>query len=73
MTASVLGFRLLGREGNLFFRADGSLVSPTDVDAALTEVAGDDVKEGIDIIVGAAQPQSSAPKPAAAPPGPRMF
>jgi phenylacetate-CoA ligase len=31
------GFRLLGREGNLFFRADGSLVSPTDVDAALPE------------------------------------
>jgi phenylacetate-CoA ligase len=29
------GFRLLGREGNLFFRADGSLVSPADVDAAL--------------------------------------
>jgi phenylacetate-CoA ligase len=29
------GFRLLGREGNLFFRADGSLVSPTDMDAAL--------------------------------------
>ncbi len=29
------GFRLLGREGNLFFRADGSLVSPTDVDVAL--------------------------------------
>jgi phenylacetate-CoA ligase len=29
------GFRLLGREGNLFFRADGSLVSPTDIDAAL--------------------------------------
>jgi phenylacetate-CoA ligase len=29
------GFRLLGREGNLFFRGDGSLVSPTDVDAAL--------------------------------------
>lgn len=29
------GFRLLGREGNLFFRPDGSLVSPTDVDAAL--------------------------------------
>lgn len=29
------GFRLLGREGNLFFRADGSLVSSTDVDAAL--------------------------------------
>jgi phenylacetate-CoA ligase len=31
------GFRLLGREGNLYFRADGSLVSPTDVDAALPE------------------------------------
>jgi phenylacetate-CoA ligase len=31
------GFRLLGREGNLHFRADGSLVSPTDVDAALPE------------------------------------
>ena len=30
------GFRLLGREGNLFFRGDGSLVSPTDVDAALS-------------------------------------
>jgi phenylacetate-CoA ligase len=29
------GFRLLGREGNLYFRADGSLVSPTDIDAAL--------------------------------------
>lgn len=29
------GFRLLGREGNLYFRADGSLVSPTDVDAVL--------------------------------------
>jgi phenylacetate-CoA ligase len=29
------GFRLLGRESNLFFRADGSLVSATDVDAAL--------------------------------------
>ncbi|MCI0433436.1 MAG: CoF synthetase, partial [Gemmatimonadetes bacterium] len=29
------GFRLLGREGNLFFRADGSVVSPADVDAAL--------------------------------------
>jgi len=25
----------LGREGNLFFRGDGSLVSPTEVDAAL--------------------------------------
>jgi phenylacetate-CoA ligase len=33
------GFRLLGREGNLFFRADGSLVSPTDIDAALPESA----------------------------------
>ena len=29
------GFRLLGREGNLFFRADGSLVSPTEIDATL--------------------------------------
>ena len=29
------GFRLLGRESNLYFRADGSLVSPTDVDAGL--------------------------------------
>jgi len=29
------GFRLLGREGNLYFRADGSLVSPTDIDAVL--------------------------------------
>jgi len=29
------GFRLLGREGNLFFRADGSLVSPADIDAVL--------------------------------------
>lgn len=29
------GFRLLGREGNLYFRPDSSLVSPTDVDAAL--------------------------------------
>lgn len=29
------GFRLLGREANLYFRADGSLVSPADVDAAL--------------------------------------
>jgi len=26
------GFRLLGREGGLYFRADGSLVSPTDID-----------------------------------------
>jgi phenylacetate-CoA ligase len=31
------GFRLLGREGNLYFRPDGSLVSPTDIDAALPE------------------------------------
>ena len=31
------GFRLLGREGNLFFRPDGSLVSPTDIDAALPD------------------------------------
>ena len=29
------GFRLLGREGNLYFRADGSLLSPTDIDAAM--------------------------------------
>lgn len=29
------GYRLLGREGNLHFRADGSLLSPTDIDAAL--------------------------------------
>ncbi|MSU65427.1 MAG: CoF synthetase [Opitutus sp.] len=29
------GFRLLGREGGLYFRRDGSLVSPTDIDAAL--------------------------------------
>ncbi len=29
------GFRLLGREGNLHFRRDGSIVSPTDIDAAL--------------------------------------
>jgi phenylacetate-CoA ligase len=29
------GFRLLGRESNLYFRADGALVSPTDIDAAL--------------------------------------
>jgi len=31
------GFRLLGREGNLHFRPDGSLVSPSDVDAALPD------------------------------------
>jgi phenylacetate-CoA ligase len=29
------GFRILGREGGLYFRPDGSLVSPTEVDAAL--------------------------------------
>lgn len=29
------GYRLLGREGNLHFRADGSLLSPADIDAAL--------------------------------------
>lgn len=29
------GYRLLGREGNLHFRADGSIVSPADIDAAL--------------------------------------
>jgi phenylacetate-CoA ligase len=29
------GFRLLGREGNLYFRPDGSLVSPAEIDAAL--------------------------------------
>src|SRR5688500_3545249 len=29
------GFRLLGRESNLYFRRDGSIVSPTDIDAAL--------------------------------------
>jgi phenylacetate-CoA ligase len=31
------GFRLLGREAGLYFRPDGSLVSPTDIDAALPE------------------------------------
>lgn len=31
------GFRLLGREGGLYFRPDGSLVSPTDIDQALPE------------------------------------
>ena len=31
------GFRLLGREGNLHFRPDGSLVSVSDIDAALPE------------------------------------
>ena len=29
------GFRLLGREAGLYFRPDGSLVSPDDIDAAL--------------------------------------
>jgi phenylacetate-CoA ligase len=29
------GFRLLGREGSIYFRPDGSLVSAADVDAAL--------------------------------------
>ena len=29
------GFRLLGRESNLYFRRDGSIMSPTDVDVAL--------------------------------------
>jgi phenylacetate-CoA ligase len=31
------GFRILGREGGLHFRPDGSLVSPADIDAALPE------------------------------------
>jgi phenylacetate-CoA ligase len=31
------GFRVLGREGGLYFRPDGSLVSPTDIDHALPE------------------------------------
>jgi phenylacetate-CoA ligase len=31
------GYRVLGREGGLHFRADGSVVSPTEVDAALPE------------------------------------
>jgi len=29
------GFRILGREGSLYFRPDGSMVSPADVDQAL--------------------------------------
>jgi len=29
------GYRLLGREGNLYFRRDGSMVSPSEVDEAL--------------------------------------
>ena len=31
------GYRILGREGGLYFRPDGSLVSPTDVDAVLPD------------------------------------
>jgi len=31
------GYRLLGREGNLYFRPDGSIVSPTEIDQALPE------------------------------------
>jgi phenylacetate-CoA ligase len=31
------GYRILGREGGLHFRADGSIVSPTDIDAALPD------------------------------------
>ena len=31
------GFRILGREGGLHFRPDGSLVSPAEIDAALPE------------------------------------
>ncbi|MCF3651159.1 CoF synthetase [Synoicihabitans lomoniglobus] len=31
------GFRVLGRESGLYFRPDGSLVSPTDIDHALPE------------------------------------
>jgi phenylacetate-CoA ligase len=31
------GFRLLGREGNLFEREDGTLISPSEIDAALPE------------------------------------
>ncbi|MBC8040394.1 MAG: CoF synthetase [Opitutaceae bacterium] len=29
------GYRLLGREGGLYFRADGPLISPSEIDAAL--------------------------------------
>ena len=29
------GYRLLGRERDLYFRADGSVVSPTEIDAAI--------------------------------------
>ena len=29
------GYRVLGREGGLYFRADGSIVSPTEIDAAI--------------------------------------
>lgn len=31
------GYRLLGREGGLYFRPDGALVSPTEIDAVLPE------------------------------------
>ena len=31
------GFRVLGREGGLHFRADGAIVSPTEIDAAIPE------------------------------------
>lgn len=31
------GYRLLGREGGLYFRPDGELVSPTEIDAALPD------------------------------------
>lgn len=31
------GFRVLGREGGLHFRQDGSLVSPTEIDAVIPE------------------------------------
>ncbi len=31
------GYRILGREGGLYFRPDGSLVSPTEVDAVLPD------------------------------------
>jgi phenylacetate-CoA ligase len=29
------GYRVLGREGGLHFRSDGSIVSPTEIDAAI--------------------------------------
>src|SRR5690606_22794096 len=31
------GYRLLGREGGLYERADGALISPSEIDAALPE------------------------------------